>query len=104
MVMDVQIQMQCNKWLVNGRPNGNIFGGKVALIPCAEGCVTRRRPRFGPIGSLIQINKNVDAAFYAEMWREEGGGLDQIESCGAWPKGSRVTMQRDGAKAHTEGL
>ena len=31
------------------------------------------------------------------------GGLDQIESCGVWPKGSRVTMQHDGAKAHTEG-
>ena len=30
-------------------------------------------------------------------------GLDQIESCGVWPKGSRVTMQHDGAKAHTEG-
>ena len=37
------------------------------------------------------------------MWCEEGGGLDRIESCGVWPKRSRVTMQHDGAKAHTEG-
>ena len=50
---------------------------------------------------MIQINKNVDAAFYTEMWCEEGGGLD--ESCGVWPKGNRVTIQHDGAKAHTEG-
>ena len=28
---------------------------------------------------MIQINKNVDAAFYTELWCEEGGGLDQIE-------------------------
>ena len=44
----------------------------------------------------------MDAAFYTELWCEEGGGLDQIESCGVWPKGSRVIMQHDGAKAHTE--
>ena len=37
------------------------------------------------------------------MWCEKGGVLDQIEGCGVWPKGSRVTAQHDGAKAHTEG-
>ena len=37
------------------------------------------------------------------MWCEEGGVLDQIESCGMWPEGSRVTALHDGAKAHTEG-
>ena len=38
------------------------------------------------------------------MWRIRFAldGLDQIESCGVWPKGSRVIMQHDGAKAHTE--
>ena len=44
-------------------------------------------------GTLIQVNKNVDAAFYTEMWCEEGGVLDQIEGCGVWPKGSRMTIQ-----------
>ena len=54
-------------------------------------------------GTLIQVNINVDSGFYTEMWCEEGGVLDQIEGCGVWPKGSRVTAQHDGAKAHTEG-
>ena len=54
-------------------------------------------------GMMRDTNDDEDAAFCTEMWCEEGGGLDQIESCGAWPKGSGVTMQHDGAKAHTEG-
>ena len=44
-------------------------------------------------GTLIQVNKEVDAAFYTEMWCEEGDVLDQIKGCGVWPKGSRMTIQ-----------
>ena len=80
---------------------GEMYDGKIALIPCTEDYVTKRKSQFGPKGTLIQINKNVDAAFYTELWCEEGDGLDQIESYGVWPKESRVTMQHDGAKAHT---
>ena len=83
--------------------DGKMFDGKVVLIPCTEDYITQRKSWFGMKGTLIQVNKNVDAAFYTEMWCEEGGVLDQIEGCGVWPKGSRVTAQHDGAKAHTEG-
>ena len=58
---------------------GEMYDGKIALIPCTEDYVTKRKSQFGPKGTLIQINKNVDAAFYTEMWREEDGGLDQID-------------------------
>ena len=83
--------------------DGKIFDGKVALIPCTEDYITQRKSRFEMKGTLIQVNINVDSGFYTEMWCEEGGVLDQIEGCGVWPKGSRVTAQHDGAKAHTEG-
>ena len=29
--------------------------------------------------------------------------VDQIESCGVWPKGGKVITQREGAKAHADG-
>ena len=43
---------------------GKMYDGKIALTPCTEDYVTRRKSRFGQGGTLIQINKNVDAAFY----------------------------------------
>ena len=59
--------------------DGKIFDGKVALIPCTEDYITQRKSRFEMKGTLIQVNKNVDAAFYTEMWCEEGGVFDQTE-------------------------
>ena len=46
---------------------GEMYDGKIALMPCTEDYVTRRKSRFGPKGALIQINKNADAAFYTEL-------------------------------------
>ena len=73
--------------------DGKMFDGKVVLIPCTEDYITQRKSWFGMKGTLIRVNNNVDAAFYTEMWCEEGGVLDQIEGCGVWPKGSRMTIQ-----------
>ena len=73
--------------------DGKMFDGKVVLIPCTEDYITQRKSWFEMKGTLIQVNKNVDAAFYTEMWCEEGGVLDQIEGCDVWPKGSRMTIQ-----------
>ena len=82
--------------------DGKMFDGKIVLIPCTKDYITQRKSQYGMKGTLIQVNINVDSGFYTEMWCEKGGVLDQIEGCGVWPKGSRVTAQHDGAKAHTE--
>ena len=55
---------------------GENYDGKIALTSCAEDCVAKRKPWLEPKGTLIQINKNVEAAFYTELWCEEGGGSD----------------------------
>ena len=80
--------------------DGKMFDGKVVLIPCTEDYITQRKSQYGMKGTLIQVNKNVDSGFYTEMWCAEGVVLDQIEGCGVWPKGSRVTIQQRSEGSH----
>ena len=51
------------------------FDGKIGLFPCTEEVATKRRSKAGPKGTRIQVNKNVNAEFYHNLFCLEGGGL-----------------------------
>ena len=56
------------------------FDGKIGLFPCTEEVATKRRSKAGPKGTRIQVNKNVDAEFYHNLFSLEGGFYDMIEA------------------------
>jgi hypothetical protein len=65
-----------------------------------ERVYTRRSCAFWK-GTRIQINKNVDAEFYHNLFAQEGGVYDMIEAKMPWLRGQTYFIQQDGARPHT---
>ena len=61
----------------------------------------KRRSEAGPKGTRIQVNKNIDAEFYNNLFCEEGGVYDIIEAKMLWLAGIPYFIQQDGARPHT---
>ena len=77
------------------------FDGKIGLFPCTEEVATRRVSKAGPKGTRVQVNKNVDAEFYHNLFCLEGGVYDMIEAKTPWLAGDPYFIQQDGARPHT---
>ena len=76
------------------------FDGEIGLFPCAEEVAARRASKAGPKGTRIQVNKNVDALFYHNLFCLEGGVYDMIEAKMPWLAGNPYFIQQDGARPH----
>jgi hypothetical protein len=61
----------------------------------------KRRSEAGPKGTRIQVNKNIDAEFYNNLFCEEGVVYDIIEAKMPWLAGIPYFIQQDGARPHT---
>ena len=77
------------------------FDGKIGLFPCTEEVATRRVSKAGPKGTRVQVNKNVDAEFYHNLFCLVGGVYDMIEAKMPWLAGDPYFIQQDGARPHT---
>ena len=77
------------------------FDDKIGLFLCTEEVATKRRSKAGPKGTRIQVNKNVDAEFYHNLFCLEGGVYDMIEAKMPRLAGNPYFIQQDGARPHT---
>ena len=76
------------------------FDGETGPLPCTEEVAAKRRSKAGPKGTRAQMNKNVDAELYHNLFCLEGGVYDMIEAKTPWLACSPYFIQQDGARPH----